>query len=74
VPDARLFLVHALDDARRAERARVVRLPAARRVERGAIQAHAEAAACECGDLRHAGRELRQVRVFVIESFGGAHG
>ena len=64
VPHVLAFLAH-VGDGRARQRARVVRLPAAGRIERGAVERHAVAV-----DLGHGRRELLEVRVAQVQQFG----
>ena len=60
----------AFDDARRAERARVVGLPAAGRVEGRAVERDGRAPVNSRRDPDDARVELDEVRVRVVEAFG----
>jgi hypothetical protein len=62
-----MVLIHDVDDARSAQRARVVRLAAGRGIERGAIEIDRTAAVCGVDDL---GVKLEESGVGVIETLG----
>jgi hypothetical protein len=73
VDDGGVFRLDAIDDAGRAERAGVVRLAAAGRVEGRAVEDDGDATRRELARGEDGRVEVEQVRVGVVETFGRAH-
>ncbi len=71
VKHAFAFEVKALNDGRAVERAGVKGLTAARRVESGAVEDDGGAPVAGLGDADNLRVKFRQVRVVVVEAFGG---